>query len=198
MAKITLKLKKTKTFKKTEKPHKPEKLSKPLPKDLIELEKVIGQFMEYWGFKSIHGRIWAHIYTSKEPLDSIELMKRLRVSKGLMSMAMRELIQYEVVKADHVGRHGSTFYVSNPDLLKVITGVLRIRETKMIVQAQKACEALQKLKLNEMESAGLEPQKIQTVLDLTLSAKFLLDAFLIYEDNGPSIDVFNTVISGPH
>jgi DNA-binding transcriptional regulator GbsR (MarR family) len=171
---------------------------KKLPKDLIQLEKVIGQFMEYWGFKSIHGRIWAHLYTSKKPLDSIELMDRLRVSKGLMSLAMRELVEYEVIKVDHVGRHGSAFYVSNPDILKVVTGVLRIREMKMITQAQKACEALQKLKMKELEAAGLEQQKIQSVLDLTVSAKFLLDAFLVQETDGSSLSIFDSVLSGPH
>ncbi len=174
------------------------KTIKKLPKDLIQLEKVIGQFMEYWGFKSIHGRIWAHLYTSKMPLDSLDLMARLRVSKGLMSLAMRELVEYDVIKVDHVGRHGSAFYVSNPDILKVITGVLRIREMKMIAQAQEACEALQKLKAQDLESAGLEQQKIQSVLDLTVSAKFLLDAFLIQESEGPSLSIFNSVISGPH
>ena len=175
-----------------------KKTSKKLPKDLIQLEKVIGQFMEYWGFKSIHGRIWAHLYTSMVPLDSLDLMQRLSVSKGLMSLAMRELVQYDVIKVDHVGRHGSAFYMSNPDILKVITGVLRIREMKMIAQAQEACEALQKLKAHDLESAGLEQQKIQSVLDLTVSAKFLLDAFLVQESDGPSLSMFNSVISGPH
>jgi DNA-binding transcriptional regulator GbsR (MarR family) len=115
-----------------------------------------------------------------------------------MSLAMRELVEYDVIKVDHVGRHGSAFYVSNQDILKVITGVLRIRELKMIAQAQEACEALQKLKAKELESAGLEQQKIQSVLDLTMSAKFLLDAFLIQESEGPSLSMFNSVISGPH
>lgn len=174
------------------------KKRKKLPKDLVKLEKTIGTFMEYWGFKSIHGRIWAHLYTSKAPLDSIELMERLQVSKGLMSLAMRELVEYEVIKIDHVGRHGSAFYVSNPDLLKVITGVLRIRETKMIAQAQEACMALQKLKAKELEQAGLEQKKIQSVLDLTKSAQFLLDAFLFQEEDGPSRSIFNSVITGPH
>jgi DNA-binding transcriptional regulator GbsR (MarR family) len=189
---------KTKTSDKSEKIKPPHKVPKQLPKDLIALEKTIGQFMEYWGFKSIHGRIWAHLYTSKAPLDSIELMERLGVSKGLMSLAMRELVEYDVIKVDHVGRHGSAFYVSNPDIIKVITGVLRIRETKMIAQAQKACEALQKLKQKELDSAGLEENKIQSVLDLTKSAQFLLDAFVFQESEGDSISFFKSVISGPH
>ena len=183
---------------KIKKPKAKKKASTKLPSDLIELERIVGQFMEYWGFKSIHGRIWAHLYTSKAPLESIDLMERLNVSKGLMSIAMRELIEYDVIQVDHVGRHGSTFYISNPNILKVITGVLRIRETKMIAQAQKACEALQKLKVKELESAGLEQTKIQSVLDLTVSAKFLLDAFLVEEAEEPTSSAFKSIISGPH
>jgi DNA-binding transcriptional regulator GbsR (MarR family) len=63
------------------------KTKKP-PPELKQLELSVAQFMQYWGFKKIHGRIWTHLFTSQKPLDSITLMSRLKVSKGLMSLAI--------------------------------------------------------------------------------------------------------------
>lgn len=153
-----------------------------LPSPLLDLEQLVGQFMEYWGFKNIHGRIWTHLFTSKIPLDSAELMNRLGVSKGLMSLAVRDLLEYEVIKTDHVGKHGTVFFVANPDLFAVITNVLRIRESKMLSQTQKACEALRNLKEQDLEASSLDRERIEAVLELTDSAQSLLQTFLIQEN----------------
>ena len=152
-----------------------------LPPELFRLEKIVGQFMEYWGFKNIHGRIWAHLYTSQVALDSIELMARLGVSKGLMSIAIRDLLEYEVIKSDHTGRHGTTYYLANPDLLGVITNVLRTREKEMLTQAKAAAEDLQKIKSSELEKAGISSEKVQHVINMTESAQALLIAFLMQD-----------------
>lgn len=164
------------------------------PRPLRELEGLVGQFMEYWGFKNIHGRIWTHLYTSKVPLDSAELMDRLGVSKGLMSLAIRDLLEYEVIKNDHVGKHGTVFFVANPDLFAVITNVLRIRETKMLSQTQKACRTLKELKEQDLEKSKLDKERIQAVLDLTESAQTLLQTFLIQENPPPEGLDFNQIL----
>ena len=96
--------------------------------ELKELESLVGEFIQYWGFKKIHGRIWAHLYTSTTPLDSQTLISRLKVSKGLMSLAMRDLLEYDVIQPVRTGKHGVTFYQANPDLMFVITNVLRKRD----------------------------------------------------------------------
>ncbi len=154
------------------------KLSSKSPAELFDLEIVVGQFMEYWGFKRIHGRIWTHLFTSKLPLDSIELMARLKVSKGLMSLAIRDLLDYGVIKTDHVGRHGSAFYIANPDLMTVISNVLKKRELKMLSDAKKASENLMKIKPEKLKGFNLDIEKIQSVLELTNSGQLLLQMFL--------------------
>ena len=148
------------------------------PKDLKNLESIVGQFMEYWGFKKIHGRIWTHLYTSTKELDSIELMKRLRVSKGLMSLAIRDLVKYKVIFPHHTGRHGTTFYTTNPNLFDVITNVLKNRERKMLTQAIKASEKLASLNQNKLDSHQLSLEKIQDILSMSASSLVLLEAFL--------------------
>lgn len=146
--------------------------------ELLKLESIVGLFMEYWGFKKVHGRIWTHLFTSKLPLDSIELMSRLKVSKGLMSIAIRDLLFYDVIKTDHVGRHGSTFYKANPNLTQVISNVLKKRELKMLSDAKKASEDLMTIKPEKLNRFGLNIDKIQKVLELTTSGQLILQMFL--------------------
>ncbi len=177
--------------------HQIQATSSEMPPELLELEKIVGQFMEYWGFKNIHGRIWTHLYTSKLPLDSIELMARLKVSKGLMSLALRDLVEYEVILSDHIGRHGTTFYRANSNLLSVITNVLENRETQMLKQAKKSCETLQRVKPQSLEKAGLDAEKIQSILNLTQSAQILLQTFLMQEGDGFDIAIFDSILSPP-
>jgi len=152
-----------------------------LPKSLFELESAIGEFMQYWGFKSMHGRIWTHLFTSEQALDSIELMKRLKVSKGLMSLAIRDLLEYEVILIDHVGRHGATFYKANPEIFKVISNVLKNRETQMLLKARTAAESLHKINRKKLQTCGISDEKIKNVIEMTSSAQILLQAFLHQE-----------------
>ena len=164
------------------------------PNELHELEVIVGQFMEYWGFKEIHGRIWTHLFTSKNPLDSIELMTRLEVSKGLMSIAIRDLLDHDVVKADHVGRHGSTFYKANPDLMAVISNVLKNREAKMLSKAKKASENLMKIKPEKLDSFGLSVEKVKNVLELATSGQLLLQMFLEEDHHSQTSLLLNSPI----
>lgn len=166
-----------------------------LPADLFQLEEVVGQFMEYWGFKKIHGRIWAHLYTCSDPLDSIELMERLGVSKGLMSLALRDLLEYHVIISDHVGKHGSVYYRANPDLVGVITNVLRTRELIMLNEAHKVATALQNLSSQKKEKSRLSDEKIQNILELTNSAQMMLQVFLTQESDPNQADLFSQLLN---
>lgn len=179
---------------KRKKPAKKTKSAFVLPAELFKLEKIVGQFMEYWGFKNVHGRIWTHLFTSQVPLDSIELMARLGVSKGLMSIAIRDLLEYEVIKSDHTGRHGTTFYLANPDLLGVITNVLRKRESTMLTEAFETVESIQNLKAAELERAGISAEKMKQIANLTESAQALLGAFLAQVPNEQNGAIFAPLV----
>lgn len=159
--------------------------------ELAQLEKTVGQFMVYWGFKSIHGRIWLHLYLSKTPLDSAELMSRLKVSKGLMSTAVRTLLQYKVIQPVETGRHGTVFYEANPDLQNVITGVLRSRERMMLDLALVCSQRLSEIDRDELNDFGLSAERIQSVKAMTDTALGVLNAFLLMKQSSPGFECQN-------
>ena len=57
----------------------------------------VGNFIEFWGFKRNHGRIWALLYLQGQPLTAAELQSRLGLSKGGVSMMTRELERWGVI-----------------------------------------------------------------------------------------------------
>jgi DNA-binding transcriptional regulator GbsR (MarR family) len=174
----------------------PQKPAAPLPPELRQLEQVVGRFIEHWGFKKIHGRIWVHLYTSKQPLESLELVKRLGVSKGLISIALRDLLDYRVVAVDHTGRHGTTYYSANPNLMEVIGQVLRSRESVMLGTAKHASESLGRLKPSELESVGIDLDRVRSIEAMTVSAQGVLQVFLMQDGTPAGGGIFSPLLTG--
>jgi DNA-binding transcriptional regulator GbsR (MarR family) len=106
--------------------------------DALQLERLadqIGNFIEYWGFKKVHGQIWTHIYLSPKPLSALELIPRLRVSKALVSMAMKDLIDYRLIlQTEESLNHKNKFFIANLDVFEAIKLVLETREMHLMNQ----------------------------------------------------------------
>ncbi|MEZ4871426.1 MAG: hypothetical protein R2827_04095 [Bdellovibrionales bacterium] len=111
---------------------------------VLELAEGVGQFIEYWGFKKIHGRIWALIFLAENPVDANYLMKHLGVSKSLVSMSIKELMSYRVI-LESAAKKSTVHYEANPDISGVITDVLLAREAKMLLNIKSSCELVHRL-----------------------------------------------------
>jgi DNA-binding transcriptional regulator GbsR (MarR family) len=164
---------------------------KKLIPEIEELETLVGNFIQYWGFKKIHGRIWAHLYTSDTPLDSQTLMNRLNVSKALMSLAIRDLLKHEVIQNDSVGKYGVTFYHANPDVIYVITNVLRKREAVMISSFCSCLSRITSKNNQELNKAGLNLTKLQNLKNMGESAQGLLNLFILQSTLHNNLDNTN-------
>ena len=93
--------------------------------------QAVGDFIRYWGFRRIHGQIWAAIYIHKEPLSGAQLTHMLSVSKALVSPALSELEEHGLIQ--HVGGDERTkLYGPSPNVMAVIASVLEKRERKLI------------------------------------------------------------------
>lgn len=142
-----------------------------------ELEDVvaqIGEFIEYWGFKNVHGRIWAHLYLSASPLDAGDLIERLGISKALVSMSISDLMEYDVVQTAGKSPRGTVTYEANPNVTSVVTGVLRKRERRMLSHIAAATKVLRKHK----DAGALDPERVQLLHEMVASAEESLDAIL--------------------
>ena len=129
--------------------------------ELDYLADLVGEFIEYWGFKRIHGRIWLHLYLNESPLDASALMEKLSVSKALISISIKSLLEYEVIQEEGLSSDGTRLYSANPNLQDVITHVLRQREKVMMGKIQAAFTQLKGMPKEEMKSGKIEVSRIK-------------------------------------
>lgn len=148
--------------------------------EVDELSNYIGEFIRYWGFKKIHGQVWCYLYLSKCPLDATQLIQRLDVSKALMSKTISELLEYKVVIAIDDCRKKRR-YISNPDILHVITSILRQREKELIGEVHKHFRAVESFSDAQFEDAGLAQGQVKRLGQMVHFAEFFLNALLRFE-----------------
>jgi DNA-binding transcriptional regulator GbsR (MarR family) len=125
----------------------------------------IGAFIEYWGFKAIHGRIWGLLALRNSPMTQAQVAKTLGVSRALVSSAMAELTDYGLVRATSPARN--TPYEAVMDIWPTISDVLRSREWMLLEAARLALEAA-------LEEVGLARASGRTVPYSPDRLRFLL------------------------
>ncbi len=146
--------------------------------EIASLAERIGGFIEHWGFKRIHGKIWCHVFLSSSGLTTAQLLERTGVSKGLLSIAINELLQFKVLYADHKIKNGAVVYKSNPKITEAIVEVLRGRERTMLADIWASFELLK-----QSRKAGAHPEldqkNFRDLETMITSARNALD-FLIF------------------
>lgn len=150
----------------------PEQLEK-----LNGLAEGVGSFIEYWGFKKIHGKIWTHLYTSSEPLDAADLMKRLGVSKSLVSITLNDLLKYEVILQKGKGPRDTQVYTANPQVREVVLNVLKNRESKLLGKISDQFSGF----INDLEVSSSQrvcPNKVKCLGNMISQANSALTAML--------------------
>jgi DNA-binding transcriptional regulator GbsR (MarR family) len=129
--------------------------------ELDYLAEMVGEFIEYWGFKKIHGKIWLNLYLSEEPLDAAALMSRLSVSKALISISLKDLFDYDVIIEKGLSPEGTRLYGANPNLHGVISHVLRQREKIMMGKIQAAFAQLKEMSKEEISENKIELNRLK-------------------------------------
>jgi DNA-binding transcriptional regulator GbsR (MarR family) len=149
----------------------------------------VGEFIQYWGFKRIHGKIWTHLYLSSVPLDATTLVRRLRVSKALVSFSMRDLLEYNVIREVARGRGRTVLFEANPDVTSVILNVIRLRELKMMSTVRLAAERLNQHSSDALLEMKISGKKLDDLRGMIESAENFLH-FILSADGMEQSDLF--------
>jgi HTH-type transcriptional regulator, glycine betaine synthesis regulator len=99
--------------------------------ELLVLEGV-GRVVEHWGFKRNQGRIWGLLYLLERPLDATSIARRLELSKAAVSLVVKELEGWGVVRRVPVSSRSGVGYEAERDLWQMLTTVLRRRESRLV------------------------------------------------------------------
>jgi DNA-binding transcriptional regulator GbsR (MarR family) len=154
---------------------------KTISPELEELAERIGEFIQYWGFKRVHGKIWTHLFLCDRPVDAQELIRRLKVSKALMSFSLNDLLKYEVIMEVGKSERNTQLYQINPDTLNVILNVIRRREKRLLSQIGSANNLLTGLPDEQKVNQCICPDRLKSLTSMIDQAQSTLNAMLSLE-----------------
>ncbi len=90
--------------------------------------EAVGHVIEFWGFKHNQGRVWALLYLRATAMSATQLEDALGLSKGGVSMLVRDLERWGVVHRVRQPGAGAWHYASETDLVRMVTRVIEERE----------------------------------------------------------------------
>jgi len=100
----------------------------------------VGNISSKFGLNQFVAQLYVVLYLSKEPLSLDELTERLRVSKGNVSVNIRELQRWGAVRKIWVKGSRKDFYEAEPDIKKVILNKVKLAVKNQISEISSMCD----------------------------------------------------------
>lgn len=146
-----------------------------------KVANAVGNFIEFWGFKKVHGRLWTYIYLSETPLSSRELKELLGISKASLSTTINDLKDYRVILESGQAKYGSEMFIANPNILEAIRTVLKTREQHLILEVNSALLEISKLSKSEMTEIGVSKKRVTNLIKLVKYAQKAVNGLIKLE-----------------
>lgn len=101
------------------------------------LQEIQDQFIQHWGemgtlwgINKAMGQLHALLLTVKEPLCVDQMMERLEMSRGNVSMNIRELQNWGVIHKTFVKGDRKTYYYAEDDMWLILERILKERKKR--------------------------------------------------------------------
>ncbi len=104
----------------------------------------LGRITSFWGFSKIMGQLYGMLYLSATPMTLDQMAENLEISKGNVSINIRALERWNMVRPVWVKGDRKDYYEAETDFWKIIRGVLKEREKKEFDQALAAIGRIRK------------------------------------------------------
>ena len=100
----------------------------------------VGNIIDFWQFKRNQGRVWALLYLRARPHNAQDLQEALGLSKGAVSILVRELEQWGVVRRVRTPADPGWRYEAETDLMKMVRKVIEEREASLVTRVRRDLE----------------------------------------------------------
>jgi DNA-binding transcriptional regulator GbsR (MarR family) len=91
-----------------------------------------GEMGSLWGINRTMAQIHALLYISPESLSANDIMDELQISRGNVSMALRELIAWGIVSRVHMKGERREFYTTEKDVWAMFRVIARERKKREV------------------------------------------------------------------
>jgi DNA-binding transcriptional regulator GbsR (MarR family) len=105
----------------------------------------VGSVIDFWQFKRNQGRVWALLFLRQKAMTAPEIQESLGLSKGAVSMLVRDLEQWGVIARVRQPQDQNWRYEAESDLLTMVRRVIESRELRLVSRVRHDLEAAEKL-----------------------------------------------------
>ncbi len=105
----------------------------------------VGNLIEFWNFKRNQGRVWALLYLRGRALTAAQIQTALGLSKGAVSMLVRELEQWSVLVRVRSPHDDAWRFAAETDLMKMIGRVISERERGLVQSVREDLERAERV-----------------------------------------------------
>ncbi len=136
-----------------------------------------GQLSAQWGIPKTMGQIHALLMLSPDPLTADQIIQELDISRGNVSMNLRNLMDWGVVyKVDRPGDR-KEFFASEKDAWKMALQIARERKRRELDPIIQSLKALNEVQPGENDQREVEEMKMMTgqILDVAMHVDKMLD-----------------------
>ena len=160
-------------------PASPEAVTVPgtlAPWEAMAVEAV-GNVIEFWGFKHNQGRVWALLYLRGDALTAGEIERELDLSKGGVSMLLRDLERWGVVQRVRHPQDALWRYVAETDLVRMVSHVIEEREAGFVSRIRADLSEARRL---AQETGGVAVERLQRLEKMATLAEHLEKAIRLF------------------
>lgn len=149
----------------------------------ILLEK-ISKLCREFGLNNVMAQLYAILYFSNKPLSLNEMVERLRISKGSISINIRALERYGAAKRVWVKGSRKDYYEAEPDVSKVVLDRIKSMAGRRLAGMKDTINAVYNT-LNQTDFSSKEEknaidafkQRLGKLKDLHAKAESLFNLF---------------------
>lgn len=126
----------------------------------------IGQLGSSLGLNKVAAQLYALLFMSSDPLSLDDMAQHLRVSKGNVSVNVRELEKWGAARKVWVKGNRRDFYRAELDILKIVTERLKIGLTRRMDEAVGVItQAEETIREGEQDFNGEDKKKARVYLE---------------------------------
>ena len=137
----------------------------PTPETDVRSDQLIRQFVEHWGMMArawginpTMGELFAILYITGTDWTAEELRNRLRVSRGNVSMNLRELIAWGVVRKHHRPGERRELYRAETEVWTLFRRILKERKRRELDPTLTVLDRISQLAESEPALHDLRPR----------------------------------------
>jgi DNA-binding transcriptional regulator GbsR (MarR family) len=138
----------------------------------------VGNVIEFWGFKRNQGKVWALLYLRDVALTAAEIESELELSKGGVSMLLRDLERWSVVLRVRNPGDASWRYAAETDFMKMARQVIEEREFSFIARVRADLEEARKAAEADPTAARAQVKRLRQMEVLAEATESAIRLFL--------------------